>query len=98
LRKTSLISFFTGIFFLLLFTLSVTPKRFLHDALANHKDSEHVVSGDVQEYYSSGFSVMPTTWWWKRLFFLSRVRRPSFLFLSSLSNMPHRYICGLRAP
>jgi len=47
--------FFTGIFFLLLFTLSITPKRFLHDALANHTDSARSQSGDVQEVYASGF-------------------------------------------
>jgi hypothetical protein len=55
LRKSIIISRLAGIFILLLFTLSVTPKRFLHDVLAHHQDSEHRVSDDVQQFFASGF-------------------------------------------
>ncbi|HVY75471.1 MAG TPA: hypothetical protein VG890_11610 [Puia sp.] len=39
---------------LLLFTFSATPKKFLHDILANHKDTERV-STTEPVFYASGF-------------------------------------------
>jgi hypothetical protein len=42
-------------FFLLLFSFCVTPKRFLHDLLANHKDALSCSTQPVQQIASSGF-------------------------------------------
>ena len=41
-------------FFLLLFSFCITPKRFLHDLLANHKDAQ-IVSQTTAQIASSGF-------------------------------------------
>jgi hypothetical protein len=46
----------TAAFFLMLFSLCVTPKRFLHDLLANHKDTPVNPGGLLSEQIStSGF-------------------------------------------
>ncbi len=42
-------------FFLLLFSFCVTPKRFLHDLLANHKDAQYSDSLPLQQISTSGF-------------------------------------------
>jgi hypothetical protein len=41
--------------FLLLFSFCVTPKRFLHDLLANHKDAQYSDSLPLQQISTSGF-------------------------------------------
>ena|ERR1700681_1173823 len=46
---------YSAAFFLLLFSFCVTPKRFLHDLLANHKDAQTSVSLPVQQIAASGF-------------------------------------------
>lgn len=46
---------FLAAFFLLLFSLCVTPKRFLHDLLANHRDAQTTKSIPQQQVTSSGF-------------------------------------------
>jgi hypothetical protein len=38
-----------------LFTFCVTPKRFLHDLLANHKDAQTSASLPIEQIASSGF-------------------------------------------
>lgn len=42
-------------FFLLLFSFCVTPKRFLHDLLANHRDAQTLYSIPQQQVAASGF-------------------------------------------
>jgi hypothetical protein len=42
-------------FFLMLFSFCVTPKRFLHDLLANHKDEQFSASLPFQQFAASGF-------------------------------------------
>src|SRR6185295_12212949 len=42
-------------FFLLLFSFCVTPKRFLHDLLANHRDAQALYSIPQQQVAASGF-------------------------------------------
>jgi hypothetical protein len=42
-------------FFLLLFSFCVTPKRFLHDILANHKDAPSSSAYAVEQVATSGF-------------------------------------------
>jgi hypothetical protein len=42
-------------FFLLLFSFCVTPKRFLHDMLANHKDAPSSSAHAVEQIAASGF-------------------------------------------
>jgi hypothetical protein len=39
----------------MLFAFCVTPKRFLHDLLANHQDTERTTHPPVQEIFASGF-------------------------------------------
>jgi hypothetical protein len=39
----------------LLFTFCVTPKKFLHDLLADHQDTERAGHQPVQEILASGF-------------------------------------------
>ncbi len=46
---------FLAAFFLLLFSLCVTPKRFLHDMLANHKDAQAFGNTPLQQVSQSGF-------------------------------------------
>jgi hypothetical protein len=46
---------FLAAFFLLLFSFCVTPKRFLHDLLANHRDAQTIKSIPQQQVASSGF-------------------------------------------
>jgi hypothetical protein len=55
LIQTSIIRRFSAAFFLLLFAFCVTPKRFLHDLLANHQDTERTASLLVTEVSASGF-------------------------------------------
>ncbi|MES1224556.1 MAG: hypothetical protein ABUT20_54180 [Bacteroidota bacterium] len=41
---------------LLVFTFSITPKKFLHDAIANHKDKAGIaLKGDTTQLSNSGF-------------------------------------------
>jgi hypothetical protein len=40
---------------MILFSFCVTPKRFLHDLLANHKDAQTSASSPVQQIAASGF-------------------------------------------
>jgi hypothetical protein len=43
-------------FLLLIFIFSITPKKFLHDAIANHKDKVAVVTaGNEKQLSNSGF-------------------------------------------
>jgi hypothetical protein len=42
-------------FFLLLFAFCATPKRFLHDILANHRDAQTIADFPVEQIGSSGF-------------------------------------------
>jgi hypothetical protein len=42
-------------FFLLLFSFCITPKRFLHDMLANHKDAPSSAAHAVEQVATSGF-------------------------------------------
>jgi hypothetical protein len=43
-------------FLLLVFSFSITPKKFLHDAFANHKDKAAIVtSGDTPQLSNTGF-------------------------------------------
>lgn len=46
---------FLAAFFLLLFSFCVTPKRFLHDVLANHKDAQTPASLPFEQIAESGF-------------------------------------------
>ena len=46
---------FNAAFFLLLFSFCVTPKRFLHDLLANHKDAQTTADYPVEHIAASGF-------------------------------------------
>jgi hypothetical protein len=55
LRKNSLIRKFSAAFFLLLFSFCVTPKRFLHDLLANHKDASSTTVHLFEQVAKSGF-------------------------------------------
>ncbi len=56
LMKDSLLSKrFLASFFLLLFSFCVTPKRFWHDLLANHKDAQSSAILPVQQITASGF-------------------------------------------
>jgi hypothetical protein len=55
LKRSNTIRRFSAAFFLLLFSFCVTPKRFLHDLLANHKDAPSSGILPVQQIASSGF-------------------------------------------
>jgi hypothetical protein len=46
---------FLAAFFLLLFSFCVTPKRFLHDILANHKDAQISARHPFEQIAASGF-------------------------------------------
>jgi hypothetical protein len=46
---------FLAAIFLLLFSFCVTPKRFLHDLLANHKDAQFSATLPIQQIAASGF-------------------------------------------
>jgi hypothetical protein len=43
-------------FLLVLFTFSITPKRFIHDVLAQHTDSKVICNNDISEkhFHESG--------------------------------------------
>ncbi|MFI5193047.1 MAG: hypothetical protein ACHQD7_03285 [Chitinophagales bacterium] len=55
LIQTSIIRRFSAAFFLLLFSFCVTPKRFLHDLLANHRDTERTANQPAQQVFAAGF-------------------------------------------
>jgi hypothetical protein len=55
LNQPQIIRRCTAAFFLLLFSFCITPKRFLHDLLANHRDTERITDQPVQEIFASGF-------------------------------------------
>jgi hypothetical protein len=55
MKDSLLIKRFLAAFFLLLFSFCVTPKRFLHDVLANHKDAKPFSSDPIQQISQSGF-------------------------------------------
>jgi hypothetical protein len=55
MKNSLLIKRYLAAFFLLLFSFCVTPKRFLHDILANHKDAQPFASIPVPQISQSGF-------------------------------------------
>jgi len=55
LTQPSIIRRFSAAFFLLLFSFCVTPKRFLHDLLANHRDTERAGDQPAQQVFAAGF-------------------------------------------
>jgi hypothetical protein len=55
LKHSNSIKRLLAAFFLLLFSFCVTPKRFLHDMLANHKDAQSSASLPIQQVAESGF-------------------------------------------
>jgi len=55
LNQPQVIRRISAAFFLMLFSFCVTPKRFLHDLLANHQDTERSTQLPVQEIFASGF-------------------------------------------
>ena len=55
MKDSLLIRRLLAAFFLLLFSFCVTPKRFLHDMLANHKDAQPFASFPAQQVSQSGF-------------------------------------------
>jgi hypothetical protein len=55
LKKPGYIRRLGAAFFLLLFSFCVTPKRFLHDLLANHLDLQSATNYPVEHISSSGF-------------------------------------------
>jgi hypothetical protein len=55
LKKHQNIRQFSAAFFLLLFAFCATPKRFLHDLLANHQDSQFSATHAPKHISASGF-------------------------------------------
>jgi len=55
LKYTDNIRRFLAAFTLLLFCLCVTPKRVLHDLLANHRDTQAAMHLPVEQLTPSGF-------------------------------------------
>ncbi len=56
LAKKSVIRQLVAGLLLLVFTFSIAPKQFLHDAIANHKDKLHIAApGDEQQVNKAGF-------------------------------------------
>src|SRR6202163_4806287 len=55
MKDSLLIKRFLVAFFLMLFSFCVTPKRFLHDLLANHKDAQSSATQPFQQIAASGF-------------------------------------------
>jgi hypothetical protein len=55
LKQSNTIRKISAAFFLLLFSFCITPKRFLHDILANHKDAQPFASVPLQQISQSGF-------------------------------------------
>jgi hypothetical protein len=55
LKHSSYIRRFTAVLFLLLFSFCITPKRFLHDMLANHRDMQSAHCLPVEQLTASGF-------------------------------------------
>jgi hypothetical protein len=56
LAKKSVIRQLVAGLLLLVFTFSIAPKQFLHDAIANHKDKLHIPApGDEQQVSKTGF-------------------------------------------
>jgi hypothetical protein len=54
-RDSNIIQRFLAAFLLLLFSFCITPKKFLHDLLANHRDGQTAHSLPVEQISSSGF-------------------------------------------
>ena len=55
MRNSNIIQRLAAVFLLLLFSFCVTPKRFLHDILANHRDSQMANNLPIEQISSSGF-------------------------------------------
>jgi hypothetical protein len=55
LKRSFTIRQYSAAFFLLIFSFCVTPKRFLHDLLANHKDAQTSASLPIQQIATSGY-------------------------------------------
>ena len=55
MRNSNIIQRLAAAFLLLLFSFCVTPKRFLHDILANHRDSQMANNIPVEQITASGF-------------------------------------------
>jgi hypothetical protein len=55
LKQSNTIRKVSAAFFLMLFSFCITPKRFLHDMLANHKDAQPFASVPLQQISQSGF-------------------------------------------
>jgi hypothetical protein len=55
MKKSLIIKRFLAAFFLLLFSFCVTPKRFLHDLLANHKDAPLAAGQPFEQIATTGF-------------------------------------------
>jgi hypothetical protein len=55
LKNSNYIKRFLAAIFLLLFCFCVTPKRFLHDLLANHKDTQNITGHPAEQIAASGF-------------------------------------------
>jgi hypothetical protein len=55
LRNSNTIQRLIAVFLLLLFSFCVTPKRFLHDILANHRDSQTANNLPAKQITGSGF-------------------------------------------
>jgi hypothetical protein len=55
LKNSNIIRRFTAAVFLLLFSFCITPKRFLHDLLANHRDLQTAKYQPVGQITASGF-------------------------------------------
>jgi len=55
LRNSNTIQRLIAAFLLLLFTFCVTPKKVLHDLLANHRDAQTIHHLPVKQIAASGF-------------------------------------------
>jgi len=55
LKQSTTITRFSAAFFLLLFSFCITPKRILHDLLANHKDVQTTANLPIEQVAASGF-------------------------------------------
>jgi hypothetical protein len=55
LKRSTTIKHFSAAFLLLLFSFCITPKRILHDLLANHKDVQTTANLPIQQVAASGF-------------------------------------------
>jgi hypothetical protein len=55
MKDSPVIKRFLAAFFLLLFSFGVTPKRFLHDLLAHHKDAQMIGRYSPEQVAASGY-------------------------------------------